>query len=96
MEHLPSTTCNTFSTPNWFIKARTGKERSANNDLKNFIKKKKKKKKSPDGRAHKTDEAEILYEKIRMLEKENQCLKNKIKNQQVVIEMLITNDKCAD
>ena len=58
--------------------------------------KKKKKKKSPDGRAHKTDEAEILYEKIRMLEKENQCLKNKIKNQQVVIEMLITNDKCAD
>ena len=59
-------------------------------------KKKKKKKKSPDGRAHKTDEAEILYEKIRMLEKENQCLKNKIKNQQVVIEMLITNDKCAD
>ena len=58
--------------------------------------KKKKKKKTPDGRAHKTDEAEILYEKIRMLEKENQCLKNKIKNQQVVIEMLITNDKCAD
>ena len=31
-----------------------------------------------------------------MLEKENQCLKNKIKNQQVVTEMLITNDKCAD
>ena len=95
MEHLPSTTYNTFSTPNWFIKARTRKGRSANNDFKNFIKKKKKKK-SPDGRAHKTDEAEILYEKIRMLEKENQCLKNKIKNQQVVIEMLITNDKCAD
>ena len=64
--------------------------------LKTSSKKKKKKKKSPDGRAHKTDEAEILYEKIRMLEKENQCLKNKIKNQQVVIEMLITNDKCAD
>ena len=95
MEHLPSTTYNTFSTPNWFIKARTRKGRFANNDFKNFIKKKKKKK-SPDGRAHKTDEAEILYEKIRMLEKENQCLKNKIKNQQVVIEMLITNDKCAD
>ena len=31
-----------------------------------------------------------------MLEKESQCLKNKIKNQQAVIEMLITNDKCID
>ena len=31
-----------------------------------------------------------------MLEKENQCLKNEIKNQQAVIGMLITNDKCAD
>ena len=31
-----------------------------------------------------------------MLENENQCLKNEIKNQQAVIEMLITNDKCAD
>ena len=28
-----------------------------------------------------------------MLEKENQCLINEIKNQQAVIEMLITNDK---
>ena len=31
-----------------------------------------------------------------MLEKENQCLKNEIKNQQAVIEMLITNDKSTD
>ena len=30
-----------------------------------------------------------------MLEKENQCLKSEIENQQVVIEMLITNDECA-
>ena len=30
-----------------------------------------------------------------MPEKENQCFKNEIKNQQAVIEMLITNDKCA-
>ena len=31
-----------------------------------------------------------------MLEKENQCLKNEIKNEQAVIEILITNDKCAE
>ena len=31
-----------------------------------------------------------------MLEKENQYLKKEIKNHQAVIEMLITNDKCAD
>ena len=31
-----------------------------------------------------------------MLEKENQCLKIKIKNQQAVIEMLVTNGKRAD
>ena len=49
-----------------------------------------------DERAHKNDAAEILHDRIRMLEKENQCLKNEIKNQQAVIEMLITNDKCAD
>ena len=45
-----------------------------------------------DERAHKNNSAEILYEIIRMLEKENQCLKN----EQVVVEMLITNDKSAD
>ena len=31
-----------------------------------------------------------------MLEKENQCLKNEIKNQPVVVEILITNDKFAN
>ena len=49
-----------------------------------------------DKTAIKNDSAEILYEGIRILEKENQCLKNKIKNQQAVIEMLITNNKCND
>ena len=44
----------------------------------------------------KNDSAEILYERIRMLEKKNQCLKTEIKNQQAVIEMLIRNDKCID
>ena len=44
----------------------------------------------------KNDSNAILYERIRMLEKENQCLKNEIKNQQAVIEILITNDKCTD
>lgn len=47
-------------------------------------------------RAHKNEEAEFLYERIRMLENENQSLKNEIKNQQAVIEMLIVNDKCTD
>ena len=49
-----------------------------------------------DEQAHKNDAAEILHYRIRMLEKENQCLKNEIKNHQLVIEMLITNDKRAD
>ena len=38
----------------------------------------------------------MLYEKITILEKENHCLKNESKNQQVVIEMLITGDKCRN
>ena len=46
-----------------------------------------------DEESIKNDSAEILHETIRMLEKENQGLKNEIKNQQVVTEMLITNDK---
>ena len=61
------------------------------NDFKNFINKK-----LADERAHKNVAAKISHERIRMLEKENQCLKNAIKNQQARIEMLITNDKCAD
>ena len=40
-------------------------------------------------RAHKNEEAEFLYERIRMLENESQSLKSEIKNQQAVIEMLI-------
>ena len=47
-------------------------------------------------KAIESDSEEIFLEKIRMLEMENQCLKNEIKNQQVVIEMLITNDKCTN
>ena len=46
-----------------------------------------------DERAIKNDSAKVSYENIRMLQKKNQFLKNKIKNQQAVIEMLITNDK---
>ena len=49
-----------------------------------------------DEESIKNDSAEILHETIRMLEKENQGLKNEIKNQQVVTEMLITNDKWTD
>ena len=49
-----------------------------------------------DERAHKNDAAEVLYKKNRMLEKENQCPKNEIKNQQTVIEILITNGKLVD
>ena len=60
------------------------------NYFKNFISKN-----LADERAHKNYAAQILYNRIRMPEKENQCLKNEIKNQQAVIEMLITNDTCA-
>ena len=38
-----------------------------------------------DERAHKNEEAEILYEIIRKFERENHCLKNEINNQQAVI-----------
>ena len=36
---------------------------------------------------HKRDKAEILDEKITILEKENQCLKNDVKNQTAVREL---------
>ena len=36
---------------------------------------------------HKRDKAEILDEKITILEKENQCLKNDVKNQNAVREL---------
>ena len=56
-------------------------------NLRNLIKK------PLSGRIHKREETETLYEKITILEKENQCLKNEIKNEQAVIEMLITGNK---
>ena len=31
-----------------------------------------------------------------LIEKENQCLKNEVKNQQATIEMLMTGDKCGN
>ena len=46
-------------------------------------------------RVHKNGKAEILYERITVLEKQIQCLKNKIKNQQAVLEILVTNVECA-
>ena len=91
MEHLPLNDTTYFQHQIDLLRQELEKNVTANNDFKNFINKK-----LADQRAHKNDSAEILYEKIRMFEKENQCLKNEIKNQQTVIEMLITNDKCAD
>ena len=38
------------------------------------------------------DENETLYERIDLLKKENNCLKNKIKNQQLIIKMLSSNE----
>ena len=61
------------------------------NEFKNLIKKT-----LAEERIYKRDEVEILYEKITILEKENQCLKNEVKNQQFVVEMLITRDKCEN
>ena len=34
--------------------------------------------------------------KITILKTENQCLRDKVKNQQAVIEILITGDKCEN
>ena len=62
-----------------------------NNKVENLIKKKK-----IEERVHKSDKSEIIYEKIAILGKENQSLKNEVKNQQAVIEMLITGDKCRN
>ena len=67
------------------------KNAAENDEFKNLIKKK-----LTEERIHKREEAEMLYEKITILEKENHCLKNESKNQQVVIEMLITGDKCRN
>ena len=91
MEDLPLNDTTYFQHLIDLLRQELEKNVTANNDFKNFINEK-----LPDERAHKNDSGEILCERIRMLEKENQCLKNKIKNQQAVIEMLIINDKCAD
>ena len=41
---------------------------------------------------HELDENEILCERIVLLEKENNCLNNKVKNQQFITQMLISNE----
>ena len=87
MEHLPLNDAAYFQHQIDLLRQQLEKNVTANNDFKNFIYKK-----LADEREHKNDSAKILYERIRMLEKKNQCLKNEIKNQQAVIEMLITND----
>ena len=67
------------------------KNAAENNEIKNLIKKA-----LSEEKIHKRDEAEILYEKFTILQKEKQCLKSEVKNQQVVIEMLITGDRCGN
>ena len=91
MKHLPSNETNYIQHQIDLLRQELEKNITAINDFKNFINKK-----LSAERAIKNDSAEIFYERIRMLEKENQCLKNEINNQQTVIEMLITNGKCAD
>ena len=39
------------------------------------------------------DEAEILYERIVILEKENECLKNEVRNQKQIIQTLLTDER---
>ena len=90
MEHLSLNDTTYFQYQIDLLRQKLEKNVTANNDFKNFINKK-----LADDRAPK-DAAEILDKRIRMLEKENQCLKNEIENQQAVTEMLITNDNCAD
>ena len=91
MKHLPLNDTTYFQRQIDLLRQELEKNVIANNDFKNFFNRK-----LADEREHKNDEAEILYGRIRMLAKENQCLKNEIKHQQAVIEMLITNEKCAD
>ena len=44
------------------------------------------------GKSNDRDEAEILYERIAILEKENECLKNEITNQKEIIQTLLTDE----
>ena len=76
MEHLTSNETTYIQHQIDLLRQELEKNITANNDFKNFINKK-----LADERAIKNDSAEILFGKIRMLEKENQCLKNEIKNQ---------------
>ena len=84
MEHLPLIDTTYFQNQIDLLGQELEKYVTANNDFKNFINKK-----FADERVHKNDAAEILYERIRKLEKENKCLKTEIKNQQAVIEMYV-------
>ena len=42
------------------------------------------------------DKAEILYERIVILEKENECLKNEVRNQKEKIKTLLTSETKSD
>ena len=42
------------------------------------------------------DKAEILYERIVILEKENECLKNEVRNQKEKIKTLLTGETKSD
>ena len=76
MEHLTSNETTYIQNQIDLLRQELEKNITANNDFKNFINKK-----LADERAIKNHSAEILFEKIAMLEKENQCLKNEIKSQ---------------
>ena len=43
--------------------------------------------------ARERDDSDILYERIALLEKENECLKNEIKNHQLIIQMITSNEQ---
>ena len=88
MEHLPSNETTYIQHEIDLLRQELENNITANNDFKNFINEK-----LADEESIKNGSVEILHETIRMLEKKNQCLKNEITNQQVVTEMLITNDK---
>ena len=47
----------------------------------------------PKAKLNDQDEAEILYERIVILEKENKCLKNEVRNQKEIIQTLLTDER---
>ena len=69
MEHLPVNSTSYFQHQIDLLRQELGKNVIPNNDFKNFINKK-----LADETVHKNDAVEILHDKIRVLEKENQCL----------------------